>query len=65
MERLKAEGKLFKKESITHRVAVCPRTQIPLIYRTQDAWFLDVASQKEKLLKENQNINWYPEHLKN
>lgn len=65
MERLKTEGKLFKKESITHRVAVCPRTQIPLIYRTQDAWFLDIQNMKDKLLRENQNINWYPEHLKN
>lgn len=65
MERLKVEWKLFKKESITHRVAVCPRTQIPLIYRTQDAWFLDIQSMKWKLLSENQKINWYPEHLKN
>lgn len=64
MQRLKDEWKLFKKENITHRVAVCPRTQIPLIYRTQDAWFLDVQWLKPKLLEQNQNINWFPSHLK-
>lgn len=64
MNRLKQEWKLFKKENITHRVAVCPRTQIPLIYRTQDSWFLDVQSLKPKLLEQNQNINWFPSYLK-
>ncbi|MEF2175371.1 MAG: isoleucine--tRNA ligase [Candidatus Absconditabacteria bacterium] len=64
MNRLKQEGKLFKKENITHRVAICPRTQIPLIYRTQDSWFLDVQSLKPKLLEQNQNINWFPNYLK-
>lgn len=64
INRLKDEWKLFKKENITHRVAICPRTQIPLIYRTQDAWFLNVQSMKDKLLEQNQNINWFPSHLK-
>lgn len=64
MERLKQEGKLFRKESITHRVAICPRTNEPLVYRAQDSWFLDVQSIKDKLLDKNENISWYPEHLK-
>lgn len=65
MNRLKKEWKLFKKENITHRVAICPRTSIPLIYRTQDSWFLDIQWLKDKLLEQNQNINWFPEHIKN
>lgn len=63
-ERLKTIGKLFKKESINHRVAMCPRTATPLIYKVQDSWFIDIQSLKEKLIAENENINWYPEHLK-
>ena len=55
---------LFKKESITHRVAMCPRSWTPLIYKSQDSWFIDIQSLKEKLIEENEWINWYPEHLK-
>jgi len=64
MDRLKEEWKLFKKESITHRVAVCPRTQIPLVYRTQDSRFLDIQSIKDKLLEQNEDINRFPDHVK-
>jgi isoleucyl-tRNA synthetase len=63
-EKLKTMGRLFKKESINHRVAMCPRTATPLIYKVQDSWFIDIQSLKEKLIAENENINWYPEHLK-
>lgn len=57
-------GRLFKKESINHRVAMCPRTGTPLIYKAQDSWFIDIQSLKTKLIEENEGINWYPEHLK-
>lgn len=64
MQKLKDMGKLFKKESINHRVAMCPRTDTPLIYKAQDSWFINIQSIKAKLIAENENINWYPEHLK-
>jgi isoleucyl-tRNA synthetase len=64
MARLKEMWKLFKKESINHRVAMCPRTATPLIYKVQDSWFIDIKNLKEKLIQENENINWFPEHLK-
>lgn len=64
IQRLKDMGKLFKKESINHRVAMCPRTDTPLIYKAQDSWFINIQSIKAKLVAENENINWYPEHLK-
>lgn len=62
--RLKEMGRLFKKESINHRVAMCPRTATPLIYKAQDSWFINIQSLKSKLIEENEGINWYPEHLK-
>lgn len=63
-EKLKQLWKLFKKESITHRVAFCPRSGTPLIYKVQDSWFVNIQKIKDKLIKENENINWYPEFLK-
>lgn len=64
MDKLKASGLLFKKESIVHSVAMCPRTNVPLIYKTQDSWFIDIQSIKPKLQEHNQSINWVPWHLK-
>ncbi len=63
-ERLKEKWILFKKESITHRVAMCPRTWTPLIHKAQDSWFIDIQNLKDKLIEENEWINWSPEHLK-
>lgn len=64
MDKLKELDRLFQKESITHRVAMCPRTHVPLIYKTQDSWFLDIQKLKPKLIEKNEDIYWFPHHLK-
>ena len=64
IERMKANNTLFKLEGITHRVPFCPRSGTPLMQKAQASWFIDIQSQKEKLLKANEQINWFPEHLK-
>lgn len=63
-ERLQAKGLLFKKESITHRVPFCPRSGTPLMQKAQKSWFIDIQSQKEALKAANEDIYWFPEHLK-
>jgi isoleucyl-tRNA synthetase len=64
MMRLKESSHLFDKASITHRVAFCPRTSVPLVYKAQDSWFIDIQSIKDRLIAANEQINWYPEHFK-
>jgi isoleucyl-tRNA synthetase/broad specificity phosphatase PhoE len=64
IDKLKSASLLFKKEQIVHSVAMCPRTNVPLIYKTQDSWFIDIQSIKGKLAEHNQDINWVPWHLK-
>ena len=63
-EKLKEMGRLFKKESINHRVAMCPRSGTPLIYKAQDSWFINIQNLKDRLISENEGINWQPQHLK-
>lgn len=60
MDRLKESGHLFAKASITHRVAFCPRTHVPLVYKAQDSWFIAIQNIKDRLLAANEQINWYP-----
>lgn len=64
IERMKANGTLFKNESVTHRVPFCPRSATPLVQKAQSSWFIDIQSQKEALLEANKKINWFPEYLK-
>jgi isoleucyl-tRNA synthetase len=64
MNDLKEKGLLFKKESITHTVPIDPRAGGPLIYKTQDSWFINIQSVKEKLIEKSKEINWVPDHLR-
>ncbi len=61
---LKENDFLFKKENIKHSYPHCYRCHTKLIYKAQPAWFIKISEIREKLLKENEKINWHPEHLK-
>lgn len=62
--QLKKEGKLIKKETITHQYPHCWRCSQPLIYRGIGSWFVKVADYHDKLLKANAQIKWQPQHIK-
>ena len=64
MEKLKAEGKLVKREQILHSYPHCWRCSSPLIYRAVGSWFVKVEQIRDKLLKANSQIKWQPEHIK-
>ena len=64
MERLKAEGKLVKRDQILHAYPHCWRCHSPLIYRAVGSWFVDVTKIKASMLAANAKINWVPEHIK-
>ena len=34
------------------------------MYRAVPSWFMDINGQKQDMLAQNQEINWYPEHIK-
>ncbi|MDR0442660.1 MAG: isoleucine--tRNA ligase [Treponema sp.] len=64
MERLKAEGKLIKRDQILHPYPHCWRCSSPLIYRAVGSWFVNVEKIKKDLLDANSQIRWVPEHIK-
>lgn len=55
---------LFKDERVAHRFPYHDRCDSLLIQKAQNSWFVNVDSLKNKLLKNNKNITWVPEHLK-
>ena len=64
MERLKAEGKLVKREQVLHSYPHCWRCEHPLIYRAIGSWFVKIDPVKPKMLEANSKIYWMPGHIK-
>lgn len=63
--KLKEENKWLKTEQYLHNYPHCWRTDTPLIYRAMSSWYVKVTDIKDNMIKNNQNINWVPEHIKN
>lgn len=57
-------GRIWRRESITHSVAVCWRCDTLLLYKAQPAWFVNVTKLKPQMLKTADKIHWHPEHFK-
>ena len=55
---------LFKSGVIEHDYPFCWRCSAPLLYFSQFSWFVEISRLKDKLLKNNEKINWVPEHIK-
>ena len=64
MQLLKEKGILVKKEQYTHSYPFCWRTDTPLIYKAMSSWFVKVTDFRDEMVKNNQQINWVPEHIK-
>ena len=65
IKNLKERGLLFKEEKYLHSYPHCWRCDTPLLYFSKSSWFIRTTDVKENLIKNNQEINWYPEHIKN
>ncbi len=58
------EKKLFDKQKIEHSYPHCWRCDSPLLNYVTESWFIRVTELKNDLLKNNEKINWIPEHMK-
>ncbi|OGY92469.1 MAG: hypothetical protein A3B31_01135 [Candidatus Komeilibacteria bacterium RIFCSPLOWO2_01_FULL_53_11] len=61
---LQQRNLLFKQEQFIHSYPHCWRCESPLFYNAITAWFVNIQKVKDKLIKLNEKIHWYPEHLK-
>ena len=60
---LKENGKLYKKEKILHNYPHCWRCHTPLLYYAKPSWYIEVTKFKDKLIENNNGVNWYPEFV--
>ncbi len=55
---------LFDKEKYEHSYPHCWRCDSPLLYYATDSWFINMSALKDQLLQNNDQVTWYPEHIK-
>ena len=61
---LKERNKLFKSERHTHSYPHCWRCDTPLLYYPKESWFVAMSKLRDKLLENNNKINWYPDNIR-
>lgn len=55
---------LLRHETYEHSYPHCWRCRNPLIYRAVSSWFVRVSEFRDRMVELNQQITWYPEHVK-
>ena len=61
---LKSRNLLFRSEKIRHTYPFCWRCDTPLLYYAKQTWYIRTTAVKDELITRNEEINWYPEHIK-
>ena len=64
IKNLAVKKLLFSKEKYEHSYPHCWRCDTPLLNYATSSWFVKVREIKDKMLKNNSQINWQPEHIK-
>ena len=60
IRKLKEEGKLLLHETLEHSYPFCWRSNTPLIYKAIKAWFVRVESIKDRMIANNNQVDWVP-----
>ena len=63
IKNLEERGLLEGVKTHSHEYPFCWRCDSPLLYYAMESWFIKMTAVQESLIKNNNNINWYPEHL--
>lgn len=64
VEYLKKTGALFASENYKHSYPHCWRCDTPLLNYAAGSWFVEVTKIKDKLVQNNQQVNWVPGYIK-
>ncbi len=64
IENLDGRGLLFKVAEYTHQYPFCWRCDNPLLYYARESWFIRTTAIRDRMQQHNQEINWYPGHIK-
>ena len=61
---LKERGLLFAALPYEHSYPFCWRCDTPLLYYAVDTWFIKMSALRDRLVANNNTVNWMPENIK-
>lgn len=64
LEDMEQRNFIYKTTSYKHRYPHCWRCGKELVFRLVDEWYVKCDEIREKLIKENKKVKWYPEYGK-
>lgn len=63
IKQIAAENRLYKRETHKHSYPHCWRCDTPLIYYAKESWYIQTTKLKERMLRHNQSIDWFPKEV--
>ena len=64
LDDLKERGLLFAALPFEHSYPFCWRCDTPLLYYAIDTWFIKMSALRDRLVANNNTVNWMPENIK-
>ena len=64
LKDLEERGLLFAALPYEHSYPFCWRCDTPLLYYAIDTWFIRMSELRDRLVKNNNTVNWMPENIK-
>ncbi len=64
LEALRASGRLLRAEVYEHSYPHCWRCGTALLYYAKSSWYIATTEVRERMLAENEQIGWRPDHVK-
>lgn len=61
---LRERGLLFREGTYVHTYPFCWRCSTPLLYYARPTWYIRTSQFKDRMVELNDQINWYPEHIR-
>jgi len=64
IKHLEGRNLIYKKMDYEHSYPFCWRCDTHLLYYAMDTWFVKMTAVKDKLLANNNKINWLPDNIR-
>lgn len=64
-QELASRGLLYRAGTYEHTYPFCWRCDSPLLYLAKETWYIRTSEYRDRLVALNNQINWYPEHIRN
>ncbi|MFI5025747.1 MAG: isoleucine--tRNA ligase [Solirubrobacterales bacterium] len=64
IDDLDRRGLLFREQVYEHAYPHCWRCGTPLLYYAKSSWYVATSQARDRMLANNEQIGWHPEHIK-